>query len=373
MSGPVPYGWFDRTLHRLAFANLDAQKVLDGLETRLFRDSLSQTQPERPVFVTSLPRAGTTLLLEVLHSLPEFGSATYRHMPFALCPLLWQSVSGRFRRRASLAERAHGDGMDVGFDSPEAFEEVVWTAFWPDRYRSDRIVPWAADDREPGFESFFGHYVHKVVAADGVPARRYLSKNNANIARLDLLPALFPDCAIVVPVRNPWAQTASLERQHQRFRRIHAEEPFARRYVEWLGHFEFGEALRPIDFAGWADRTDAAPTDRAFWLTYWAAAFEAILAAPSDRLILVDYDALCQRPVAHLAALGRALGVADVDALVTQSVRFHPPPMADVPPVDPDLADRVLAIHRAATRRCLRPRSTANGGGYETEQEARSG
>ena len=28
-------------------------------------------------------------------------------------------------------ERAHGDGMTIGYDSHEAFEEVLWRAFWP--------------------------------------------------------------------------------------------------------------------------------------------------------------------------------------------------------------------------------------------------
>lgn len=355
MTFQTPYGWFDRALHQLAFANPNAQRTLGELEARLFRGRLQPALSKRPVFVTSLPRAGTTLLLNVLHALPEFASATYRHMPFALSPLLWQSLSGRFRRDTKPRERAHGDGMQVGFDSPEAFEEIVWTAFWRTHFGTDRIAPWAASERDPKFEAFFSQYMRRVVAAAGAPARRYLSKNNANIARLGLLPTLFPDCTIVAPIRNPWAQAASLERQHRRFCQIHAEMPFSRRYMTWLGHFEFGAILKPIDFAGWLGRTPASPNSLEFWLSYWVAAVDAILSARSDRLVLVDYDAMCRDPSAHLAALGHALDIADPDLLLAQAPSFRPPRPVEAPVVDEGLIERVLATHRAARLRSLCP------------------
>ena len=47
--------------------------------------------------------------------------------------------------------------------------------------------------------------------------------------------------------------------------------------MEGLGHFEFGEALRPIGFG--SEPPDPAAADRPeFWLRYWADAYEAVLA-----------------------------------------------------------------------------------------------
>jgi class 3 adenylate cyclase len=355
MTDQTPYGRIDRALHRLAFTNLNAQKMLADIESRLYRDRLSGVASKRPVFVTSLPRAGTTLLLDVLHSMPEFASATYRHMPFALCPLLWRSVAERFRRQATLTERAHGDGMQVGFDSPEAFEEIVWKAFWQRHYGTDRIEPWKADNRDGEFDTFFDRYMRTVIAAAGPPAARYLSKNNANISRLELLSDLFPDCKIVIPIRNPWAQAASLERQHKRFCRIHAEAPFALQYVTWLGHFEFGAALKPIDFDGWVGSTNATTDTQIFWLNYWAAAYAAILSAKSNRLVLIDYDALCQQPAPFLTALGYALAIDDPRALAAQALRFRKPDQVAIPDVDPALIERVKAVYSAARLRGLKP------------------
>jgi len=193
----VKSGYFtaDRLLHRLALGNLALQKSLADIEDHLHASRLEQIPVDRPVFVTSLPRAGTTLLLEVINETGAFASHTYRDMPFVLCPLLWDAISRGLRRKVQARERAHGDGMMVGCDSVEAFEEVLWKAFWPQRYFPDRILTWSSHDRDPEFEQAFTNHIRKVIAVRGASSRRilrYLSKNNANISRLRLLAELFP-------------------------------------------------------------------------------------------------------------------------------------------------------------------------------------
>lgn len=330
MSG-LGYSRLDRTLHRLAFAGLGLQKALADLEDHALVDQFEHVTAERPVFITSLPRAGTTLLLEVLSALPEFASHTYRNMPFVLCPILWDRISRGFRKESLLRERAHGDGMAIGYDSAEAFEEVVWTAFWGEKYLSDRIEPWSAADRDAAFELFLGNHMRKIVALRRVPngaaqPRRYVSKNNANIARLELLQVLFPECRIVIPIRDPRSQVRSLRRQHESFIAIHARDHFGLRYMEWLGHFEFGAALRPIDFGGWMGEGAALdPLDEPFWLTYWAEAYQAILAAAGPNVYFFDYDRACAEPEPMMAALAGALDLQDPSDLLAQASRFRRP------------------------------------------------
>lgn len=345
----MPYGPLDKALHNIAFASPQRQRKLANLETALYRRRLAPDASARPVFVTSLPRAGTTMLLEALAQHPDFASATYRHMPFPLAPLLWGGFSGVFRKTGGKAERAHGDGIAVGLDSPEAFEEAVWMAFWPAHYRSNRIRPWGAEERNPEFEQFFRTHQAKIVATTP-GATRYLSKNNANIARLPLLEALHPDASIVIPVREPDAQVHSLMRQHRHFSNLHAREPFARQYMESIGHFEFGEALRPIDFGG--EALDPARADGAeFWLRYWISAFEGMLASAGGRAIFVDYQALCRSPERHLACLGEAIGLNDPDALTAQAAAFRPPkPSPAVSNVPDALAKRARELHAELCR-----------------------
>ena len=125
------YSALERAIHHVAFSAPFLQKALAELENDLFSSRLDKAAAGREVFVTGLPRAGTTLLLELLYATGEFGSFTYRHMPFILAPLLF----GRAERgKASDGiERAHGDGMRISVDSPEAFEEVIWLAYLRER------------------------------------------------------------------------------------------------------------------------------------------------------------------------------------------------------------------------------------------------
>src|SRR5262245_24884616 len=151
----VNYSRLDRLLLRLAFSNLELQKSLADIEDRMHARRIESIAIEKPVFITGLPRAGTTLMLDVLvGNSEEFATHTYRCMPFVLCPILWESVSRGFRRVGEKRERVHGDGMSVSYDSPEAFEEVLWKAFWPQKYRADRIDLWSGNDRQAEFEDF---------------------------------------------------------------------------------------------------------------------------------------------------------------------------------------------------------------------------
>lgn len=357
----VPYGRLDRILHRLAFATLETQKGLGRLENRLYDAEVPTEYSRRPVFVTSLPRAGTTMMLEVLASVPDFASATYRHMPFTLAPLLWKRFAGRFGRASgTAAERAHGDGVEVGLDSPEAFEEMLWMAYWPAHYQADAILPWSAEAEADAFGDFFRRHVAKIVAGSGCSARRYLSKNNANIARLGLIERLFPDATIVVPIREPVAQALSLLRQHRRFTALHKQDAFARRYMEGLGHFEFGAALKPFAFTEPApDPRRADETD--FWLAYWCAAYEWVLATAGAQVVMVDHDALSAAPDLHLPALAEALGVTDPDAIFAAIPRFRPSRPASPPEsASPALLERAAALHARLRCHCLSP-STSSG------------
>ncbi|MEI4486191.1 sulfotransferase [Frigidibacter sp. MR17.14] len=348
----IPYGRADRALHRLAFAGPGLQKALAQVETDRYADRIDLATARRPVFVTSLARAGTTILLEVLARQGEFAAATYRHMPFALAPLMWSELTRGFRKPADAVERAHGDGLTVGFDSPEAFEEMAWLAFWKDQYARDHIRPWPQEAANPAFERFFELYRAKVVATRP-GAERYLAKNNASIARLGYLQRICPDATLLIPVRDPMAHVRSLMRQHARFGRLHAQEPFGRRYMEGIGHFEFGQALRPILFDGAPPAGDeAAHPD--FWLRYWADVHEGVLATAGAGAVFLDHDALSADPRRHLPVLARALGLQDRAALAATAPRFRAPRPA-APPEDADraLLARVREVHAALIARCL--------------------
>jgi len=305
------YSSIDRFVHRLALGNLAMQKLLADMENHFHAALLRQIPVERPVFITSLPRAGTTLLLDVLFGTGGFASQTYRDMPFVLCPLLWHAVSCGFQRNAEARERAHGDGRMVGYDSAEAFEEVLWKAYWPQKYAPGHVLTWSAADRDVEFEEAFANHMRKVIAARAGGAGgnlRYLSKNNANVARLPLLAEVFPDCTILIPFRNPVDQAGSLAAQHANFLAKHAQDRFTKTYMEWIGHHQFGPALRPIAFP---DTSVGSSIEPDFWLSYWDRAFRHILRNFPPQAVLIDYDELCENPDEGLRRITDALGIPD--------------------------------------------------------------
>jgi hypothetical protein len=346
------YSFLDRLIHRIAFAAPPVQLAAADAERALFRADFDAYRGKRPIFVTSLPRAGTTLLLEALHTFPSLATHVYRDMPFVMSPVLWARFSTPFRKKAELAERAHRDGMQIGYDSPEAFDEVLWRTFWPEKYGGTRIALWNAADAKDEATDFFALHLKKVIALRR-PGRlqdgRYVSKNNANIARLDIIRRMFPDASVLVPFRDPVEHAISMLRQHGGFARMHAEQPFVRRYMSDIGHYEFGALHRPIDFPGLDALLDGRdPSDANYWLAYWIAAFDYVL-AHSRGVILVSYEAACGD---GMRALGEICARADIEAgeaLVSAARRFREPPPSrggDVA-LDPALRDRAAALHEA--------------------------
>lgn len=290
------YSRVEQFLHGVAFASPKILKAASRTEDRLLSASADEAS-HPPVFVTSLARGGTTAVLNALHDVPGVATHTYRDMPFLTAPTLWNRLAGGNRRRVVRRERAHGDGLEIDLDSPEAFEEVVWRMFWPEKYRGPSIALWREEDRNENAEQFLQRHMGKVIrarrvqGADGTVAPgRYCSKNNTNIARLPYLTQAFPGCRIVVPIRRPESHAASLLRQHTNFLRRQAEDPFVRRYMRDIGHFEFGLIHTPILFPGFdTERYDPATPD--YWLAYWIHAFRHVV-EHSASCVLVSQDDL---------------------------------------------------------------------------------
>jgi hypothetical protein len=343
------YSRLDRLLHRVAFATPIVQLTAADIEKAVYGSTYEAIRATRPIFITSLPRAGTTLMLEALNRFPSLASHAYRDMPFVLAPLLWSRLSGPFRQPAVLRERAHGDGMQVGFDSPEAFEEILWRTFWPKKYAHAGIELWQAEDANRDARAFFLDHMKKIIALrrpDRLEDSRYLSKNNANIARLDLLVRMFPDSRILVPVRRPLAHARSLLGQHRNFLEMHRKAPFVRRYMADLGHYEFGDVHRPIAFPG-ADALIAQrdPLTLDYWLAYWIAAFEHVL-LHLDNVIVVSYEGSCADPDRALVAICARLEVDDGGMLPSVAALFRRDRPSGAEGVDADAglierADRV--------------------------------
>ncbi|MFV2038597.1 MAG: hypothetical protein ACC646_13490, partial [Paracoccaceae bacterium] len=156
--------FMDRTLHRIAFAAPFVQMTAADIEDAAFAREVRDIRHKPPVFITSLPRAGTTVVLNALADVPGVATHLYRDMPFVMAPMMWARLSAGFQRAQSLRERAHHDGLQVGYDSPEAFEEVLWRQFWPKRFKQAQIPLWTGADKNAETSEFMRTHFRKIIA-----------------------------------------------------------------------------------------------------------------------------------------------------------------------------------------------------------------
>lgn len=337
------YTYLERTLHALALNPMVAEVSFD-LEKALHGKGLPAVQDRPHVFVSGLARAGTTILMRELHGTGQFRSLTYRDMPFVMAPNFWQGISGKSQKQAEAQERAHGDGLEHSFDSPEALEEVFWRVMAGEEYlRDDRLIPMVAN--EEVLEAF-RTYVALILKA--TPEMRYLSKNNNHILRLGSLAKAFPQAVLLVPFREPVAHATSLLTQHGRFRETHAGDAFALKYMRWLAHHEFGADQRPFVFSG--EAPDSSETDHlTYWIRLWVHVYESLLKSLPGTAVLVSYERLCTESETVWQAICERAYIEPV----ALSETLRAPKMATAEGVEAALLERAGKLHEELLARSL--------------------
>lgn len=219
------YSWIHQKLHQIALSNHYIRELTFDIESSLI---FSEDKNENHVFISGLARSGSTILLNAIYKSNEFSSLSYKDMPFVLAPNIWSKISLHKEKNTQI-ERAHADGIKISADSPEAFEEVFWMTF---------------DNNQNITKKKFKNYVQLI--NHSYKKERYLSKNNQNIKRLDLIAEIFPLSTILIPFRNPIQHAFSLLSQHKRFIEYSKKDKFISSYMGWIGHTEFGPNYIPI-------------------------------------------------------------------------------------------------------------------------------
>lgn len=308
---------------------------LGKLESRVLHDRLADVQVHKPCYIAGLARAGSTILLEHLARQPDVVTHRYRDFPLLFVPCWWNWFLDRSTRRpARSVERAHLDGIQITRDSPEAFEEVIWTGFFPHLHDLGSCSVMTSETRHREFEGFYVDHIRKLLFLRG--ATRYLSKGNYHVTRLSYVHKIFPDARFVVPIRNPLWHVASLMKQHRLFCEAGRRNARVTRHLGRAGHFEFGLDRRPIHTGD----VGAVASVRRHWLNgnevcgwaeYWRLVYDFLadtLASDADlrrATIVVRYEDLCRFPADTLAAILEHcdLPTGDLPARAAQSIR-HP-------------------------------------------------
>ena len=180
------YNKYQKFLHDFVLSKKFINKSLFEIEKIIYLKNI-QIKDQSHIFVTSLPRSGTTSLLNLLYSSNQYASLTYKSMPFILSP----NFSKLFHKKnIKKKERMHGDGITYDINSPEAFDEVFFNT--DNEFIKNELL----------------NYLQLICLSQNKTT--YLSKNNLNYKRIDLIRSILPNSIFLIPIRKPLQHAYSL-------------------------------------------------------------------------------------------------------------------------------------------------------------------
>ena len=248
------YNNIQKFLHDFVLKKKLINKSLYELEKLIYlKNKDIQNLPH--IFITGLPRSGTTSMLNFIYSSNEYASLTYKNMPFVLSP----NFSNLLNKKNILKkERLHADGISYDMNSPETFDEIFFNN--DEQFIKNELV----------------NYIQLILLS--VNKLKYLSKNNLNYKRINLIKSIFPNSIFLIPIREPLQQANSLLNQHLHFNKLQKSDDFIRRYMNYLGHNEFGlnhiPWNKPINFNNLNDIN--------YWLEQWSLFYQNIFKKYED-------------------------------------------------------------------------------------------
>ena len=242
------YSNIQKFLHDFVLSKKIINRSLFELEKIIYLKN-KDVKDQSHVFITGLPRSGTTSLLNFLFLSDEYASLTYNDMPFILSP----NFSKLFHKKnIKKKERLHGDGINFDNNSPEALDEVFF------------------NNVEEFIENELLNYLQLILLSKNKV--KYLSKNNLNFKRIDLIKSILPNSIFLIPIRDPLQHANSLLTQHLNFSQLQKKDDFIRRYMNYLGHNEFGLNHKP-----WNNPIQFNDLNNInYWLEQWSLFYELI-------------------------------------------------------------------------------------------------
>lgn len=102
------------------------------------------------------------------------------------------------------------------------------------------------------------------------------------------------DFIFIVLFRDPLSHAASLLRMHKKFSNQQAIDPFVLEYMNWLGHHEFGENIKPFNFGQNIPDGDKESLD--FWLKSWINYYSYASNITDKNMYYICYETYCMNP-----------------------------------------------------------------------------
>jgi len=236
-SVPPAFYWAVRSVH----AGAGLFVGLGNLESKLLAGKLRNASVDRPVYICGLPRAGTTISLQMLSEHPDVGTHKYADFLMPYTPYAWNWIFPKVPVDAMRKPmpRIHRDRISVTRDSAEMGEEILWERFFPHIHDESQRSVLDAATNNPSFERFYREHIEKLLLIRD--RKRYVSKAIMCVIRMQYLKKMFPDARFLLYVRNPIDHIASLVKQDRIWDEIDRDDPRQIEIIEMTGHHEFGK------------------------------------------------------------------------------------------------------------------------------------
>jgi len=280
--------------------------LLSKIETLHLKRDIAKIEIDRPIYITGLARAGTTIILEMLEKHPDLATHNYKNLLLPYLPYWFSKITDKTHFYSEPFERLHSDGIIVTRDSPEAVEEIFWQRFFSNSHNEEITNINSRYDSNPKFESFYYKHIKKLLSYQKCP--RYLAKNNYIFTRLDYLLNIIPSSRVLLIIRDPVDQIASLIKQTELYLKLGDRFPLLPDWLEMLGHYEFGRNQLCINMGNteiihnirnyWKKKSSYVKG----WALYWSSIYDFIAnQLKTNRKIakaslVVRYDDLCENP-----------------------------------------------------------------------------
>ena len=325
--------------------------LLDKVETLMLQNDITRLNIDKPIYITGLARAGTTIILEMLSKHPDLASHQYKHVLMPYLPFWLPYLIKNTGIYVKPIERIHKDGIMITRDSPEAVEEVFWRKFFNDTHNETISNIIRGNVCNPKFERFYKNHIAKLLLSQN--RSRYLAKNNYNITRLEYLLKIFPNSKFLLLIRNPINHIASLIKQTKLLITLEQQIPFLHDWMLMVGHQEFGHHQVCIN----VDNTELIHKIRKLWRnqeTYvkgWAYYWDSVYNFIADQLdinkklksatLIIDYDKLCETPAKKIDEILDHIEISTVNFKETRNyyiTNLHKPTY-----YTPDFSEKELA------------------------------
>ena len=261
-------------------------EFLFDLENFLYKNN--EYIDTKQIFITGLARSGTSAALNSFCKSNLYGSLTYDDIPFLLCPNLFNKFKKYFKKKTNINERAHGDGISISQQSPEALEEFFWKKELNNNYieKEFLVENKILDENIVNFQKYINLILQKY------KKKIYISKNNNNILRISYISQKLKDSIILIFFRNPIDHCRSLMEQHLNFQKLQTQNKFVLKYMNYLGHYEFGKNLKRFKIGEYNKKN---PENIDFWIEVWINYYKFVL----DNLNYKNIHLICYEDLAE--------------------------------------------------------------------------